>query len=192
MEFAISPEDQKKLLNYARLTIHASLKGEKEIDPPHLSTSLKCGAFVTVKKNGSLRGCIGRIQGDANLPSTIKQMALAAAFEDPRFPPLHEEELPLIEIEITLLSPLYPISPEEIVIGKHGLLIYANGRSGILLPQVPIEFGWDKETFLEQLCWKAGLPSNIWKSPLARLYGFEGFVFSESELKEASSSDTCP
>ena len=190
MEFAISLEDQKKLLNYARLTIQASLKGEKEVEPPRLSKSLKCGAFVTLRKNGSLRGCIGRIQGNVDLTRTIKQMALAAAFEDPRFPPLQKEELPLIEIEITLLSPLYPISPEEIVIGKHGLLISAHGRSGILLPQVPIEFGWDKETFLEQLCWKAGLPSDMWKSPLSQLYGFEGFVFSESELKEASSSDS--
>jgi len=84
-----------------------------------------------------------------------------------------------VDIEITLLSPLHPIAPDEVVVGKHGLLISARGRSGVLLPQVPVEYGWDRETFLEQVCRKAGLPSDTWKSSQAQLYGFEGFVFSE-------------
>ncbi|MEN6498986.1 MAG: AmmeMemoRadiSam system protein A [Rectinema sp.] len=180
MDFSISLDDQKKLLKYARDVIRASLYHQGKPEAPTLSTTLRCGAFVTLKEAGSLRGCIGRMQSDDPLVTTVSEMAYAAAFEDPRFPPLRKEEMDLITIEITVLSPLRPIAPEEVVIGKHGLLISAFGRSGVLLPQVPVEYGWDRETFLEQVCRKAGLPADAWKSSRAMLYGFEGFVFSES------------
>lgn len=180
MHFSIVLEDQKKLLKYARDVIHSSLYHQGKTIVPELSTPLRCGAFVTLKEFESLRGCIGRMQSDDSLPATIAGMALAAAFEDPRFPPLKKEELSSIVIEITLLSSLSPISPEEIVVGRHGLLLSAKGRSGVLLPQVPVEYGWDRETFLEQLCLKAGLPTDAWQDTHAAIYGFEGFVFSES------------
>ncbi|KFO67820.1 hypothetical protein ER57_08325 [Smithella sp. SCADC] len=185
MKFSIDIDDQKALLKYARKVIQAALEHEPEPEPPELSTTLRCGAFVTLREDASLRGCIGRMQSNDPLARTIADMALAAAFEDPRFAPVAAEELPRLEIEITLLSPLKPILPEQVVVGKHGLLISALGRSGVLLPQVPTEYGWDRETFLEQLCRKAGLAAGTWKSSLAQLYGFEGFVFSESSLSPA-------
>lgn len=180
MDFSLSLDDQKKLLKYARDVIRASLYHQGEPEAPALSTTLRCGAFVTLRKAGSLRGCIGRMQSSDPLVTTVSEMAYAAAFEDPRFPPLRKEELELIDIEITLLSPLRPIAPEDVVVGRHGILISAWGRSGVLLPQVPVEYGWDRETFLDQVCRKAGLPTDAWKSSQAQLYGFEGFVFSES------------
>ncbi len=180
MDFSLSLDDQKKLLKYARDVIRASLYHQGEPDAPVLSTTLRCGAFVTLREAGGLRGCIGRMQSSDPLVTTVAEMAYAAAFEDPRFPPLRKDELELIDIEITLLSPLRPIAPEEVVVGRHGILISAWGRSGVLLPQVPVEYGWDRETFLDQVCRKAGLPTDAWKSSQAQLYGFEGFVFSES------------
>jgi len=180
VDFSLSLDDQKKLLQYARDVIRASLYHQGEPEAPALSTTLRCGAFVTLMKAGSLRGCIGRMQSSDPLVTTVSEMAYAAAFEDPRFPPLRKEELELIDIEITLLSPLRPIAPEDVVVGRHGILISAWGRSGVLLPQVPVEYGWDRETFLDQVCRKAGLPTDAWKSSQAQLYGFEGFVFSES------------
>ncbi|MEN6297371.1 MAG: AmmeMemoRadiSam system protein A [Rectinema sp.] len=180
MDFSISVDDQKKLLKYARDVIHASFYDHGKVEAPELSATMRCGAFVTLRENGSLRGCIGRMRSNDPLVATVSEMALAAAFEDPRFPSLKKEELALIDIEITALSPLHPIAPDEVIVGKHGLLISAWGRSGVLLPQVPTEYGWDRETFLEQVCRKAGLSPDTWKSSLAQLYGFEGFVFSES------------
>jgi AmmeMemoRadiSam system protein A len=179
MNFFIPENDQKLLLQHARTTIEKCFYPQKEFEAIMLSTTLRCGAFVTLNKIKSLRGCIGRMKSNSPILETVAEMAYAAAFEDPRFPPLREDELALIRIEITLLSPLMKTSPHEVVIGKHGLLISAMGRSGVLLPQVPLEFGWDRVTFLEQVCLKAGLPIDIYNSPSAALYGFEGFVFSE-------------
>lgn len=169
------------ILQYAREVLHSKLFLQKLPEAPRLSVSIRCGAFVTLKEHGDLRGCIGRMRSEEPLCSTIAEMAWAAASEDPRFLPVTKDELTLIEIEITLLSPLEPISPEEVEVGRHGLLISARGRSGVLLPQVPVEFEWNRETFLEQLCRKAGLPPEAWKSPSTLLYGFEGFVFSEMQ-----------
>lgn len=140
MDFSVSLDDQTKLLKYARDVIRASLYHQGRPEAPALSTILHCGAFVTLSEGGSLRGCIGRMQSNDPLVATVSEMAHAAAFEDPRFPPLKKEELDLVDIEITLLSPLHPIAPDEVVVGKHGLLISARGRSGVLLPQVPVEF----------------------------------------------------
>jgi AmmeMemoRadiSam system protein A len=180
VDFLISVDDQKKLLKYVRDVIQASLYRQGKAEAPELAATMRCGAFVTLKENDSLRGCIGRMHSNDPLLETISEMALAAAFEDPRFAPLRKEELALIDIEISLLSPLQPIAPDEVIVGQHGLLISAWGRSGVLLPQVPVEFGWDRKTFLEQVCRKAGLSPDTWKSSFAQLYGFEGFVFSES------------
>ncbi len=140
--------------------------------------SQKRGAFVTLHKNGNLRGCIGYIVPVAPLHETVRQMAVAAAFDDTRFPPLNKEEFNEIDIEISALTPLkrvYDIN--EIEVGKHGILLKKGYNSGVLLPQVATEYNWDRLTFLEQTCFKAGLRGNCWKDPETEIYIFSAEVF---------------
>lgn len=179
----IDKDGKKALLAWARAAIRARMEGTPEAKPPSgPGLDASCGAFVSLHEGGRLRGCIGRIVGGSPVVETIRAMALAAAFEDPRFEPLEESELPKVDIEITLLSPMERVpSAEGIEIGRHGLYIVKGWRSGLLLPQVPVEFGWDRKTFLEQLCYKAGLHADAWKAPDAELYSFEGIVFGEKE-----------
>ncbi len=176
-------KDRKALLAWARESISAELEGRGAKEPdlsPALNINL--GAFVTLNKNDSLRGCIGLIAGRQPLIDTIHEMALAAAFDDPRFPAVRAEELPSIIIEITILTPLKKLpSTDDIVIGRHGLYLVKGGYSGIFLPQVPVEWGWDRQTYLNELCHKAGLPAGSWKAPDAQLFYFEGAVFSEKK-----------
>ena len=135
---------------------------------------------MTLHENGQLRGCIGRMRSGRPLRETVRDMALAAAFEDPRFMPLSKAEYPELAIEITVLGPMIRIQGKgDFSVGTHGLYIAAKGRSGVLLPQVATENGWDKEEFLSHLCAKAGLPSIAWREPEAELFAFEGLVFSE-------------
>jgi AmmeMemoRadiSam system protein A len=132
-------------------------------------------------KHGQLRGCIGYIEGIKSIYDTIKEMAIAAAFQDPRFPALQKDELDQIDIEISLLTPLEKVeSKEDIKIGKHGLLIRNGFNSGLLLPQVATEWNWDVETFLEQTCRKAGLHGNCWKESSTQIFRFSAEIFSES------------
>jgi AmmeMemoRadiSam system protein A len=136
------------------------------------------GAFVTLHKNGSLRGCIGYIVPVAPLHETVKQMAVAAAFDDPRFPPLSEEELKNINIEISALTPLKKINDiNEIQVGKHGILIKKGFASGVLLPQVATDYNWDRLTFIEQTCMKAGLTENCWREKDTEIYIFSAEIF---------------
>jgi len=142
----------------------------------------KLGAFVTLHKNTKLRGCIGRMASDLPIAQTVEEMARAAAFEDPRFDALTEAELDSINIEISLLGPMQRITnPEALIVGRHGVYISYWGRSGVLLPQVAVEYGWDRYSFLEQVCYKAGLAPDTWKDRNAELYIFEGLVFGESK-----------
>jgi len=106
-------------------------------------------------------------------------MAVAAATEDGRFEPVRPEELPGLTIEISALGPMRPIRAEEVEVGRHGLLISRGRRRGVLLPQVPLEYGWDRQAFLEHTCWKAGLPADAWRDPSAELLGFTATVFAE-------------
>jgi hypothetical protein len=148
---------------------------------PRLSE--KRGAFVTLHEHGQLRGCIGYIEAVKPLYQAVSDMAVAASTEDPRFPPVETHELDSIDIEITVLSPMHSIpSPDSVVVGKHGVVINKSGRSAVFLPQVPVEEGWDRNTYLSQLCLKAQLPRDAWKSPDARLSVFTGQVFGEKEL----------
>ncbi len=136
------------------------------------------GAFVTLHKNGELRGCIGYIVPYDSLDSTVKKMAVAAAFEDPRFPPLRKDEFEDIDIEISALTPLRKIDNiNEIEVGKHGILIRKGPYSGVLLPQVATEYNWDRITFLNQTCMKAGLHSNCWQDEDTEIYIFSAEVF---------------
>ena len=136
------------------------------------------GAFVTIRKRKELRGCIGHIVAIRPLLETVEEMATAAAFHDPRFPAVTAAELPELEYEISVLSPLRRISDvNEIQVGVHGIYIKKDGRSGLLLPQVATEYGWDRATFLEYTCQKALLPKDAWKDESTEIYIFSADVF---------------
>jgi AmmeMemoRadiSam system protein A len=139
-------------------------------------------AFVTLTKNGRLRGCIGYTEAVAPLYKVVQECAVAAATEDPRFPPVSPKELPSLRVEISVLTPLFPIRPEEVEVGRHGLMVSQGRMRGLLLPQVPVEWGWDRETFLDQTCVKAGLPPSAWRQG-ATLDAFTAEVFGEDDKK---------
>jgi AmmeMemoRadiSam system protein A len=125
-----------------------------------------------------LRGCVGYVLPTCSVYRAVAETARAAAFEDNRFPPVDEQEAPHLLIELSILSPPQPIRPEEIQVGRHGLLITWHGRRGLLLPQVPMEHDWDRITFLEQTCRKAALPPDAWQKG-ASLEAFTAEVFGE-------------
>jgi uncharacterized protein len=139
------------------------------------------GAFVTLyrRKDGDLRGCIGMMSADRPLVETVARMAVASATEDRRFRPVTAAEVAGLSIEISALGPLRPIRPEDVEVGRHGLVIGQGIRRGVLLPQVPVEHGWDRETFLEHTCLKAGLPEGTWRKPGVELLAFTADVFGE-------------
>jgi AmmeMemoRadiSam system protein A len=177
---SISPEDQATLRLVARATVNCVVRGEKIPSIPIDSERLKerRGAFVTLTRGGHLRGCIGSLVGTLPLHEMVQKMAIRAATCDPRFPPVRAHELPSLEIEISVLGPLTPIQRvEDIVVGTHGLLLIHGEHSGVLLPQVASEYGWDRHTFLENLSQKAGLPKDAWKSQKAEIYAFTAEVF---------------
>ncbi len=182
----VSSEDQQLLLQLARNSIQVTIqKGRKLPTIESLSPLLreKRGTFVTLWLEGELRGCIGFPYPVKPLAEAVQEAAISAALQDPRFPPVRAEELSHIEIEISVLSVPKPITPEQIKVGVHGLIISRGNRSGLLLPQVAIEYHWDVETFLEQTCVKAGLPQDAWKEKV-NLSGFEAQIFSEGDLKK--------
>lgn len=177
----LTQEEKRELLALARLAIETYLATGKipayQPTSPRLET--KSGAFVTLKQNHQLRGCIGFAEPLFPLWETVAQAAVLAATEDPRFPPLRKSELPGLQIEISVLGPLQPVSDvSEIKVGRHGLVIKEGQRSGLLLPQVATELGWDRQTFLREVCRKAGLPDNAWKNSKG-LFKFEAIVFQE-------------
>jgi len=182
MDIVLSVEDRQALCAVARETIAARLSHREPSFPaPGEGCLRKGGAFVTLHEKDQLRGCIGRMRSERPLIETIGEMALAAAFEDPRFDPLSPSELADIAIEITVLGPLRSIGGErDVIIGRHGVYILARGRSGVLLPQVATENGWDARDFLTQLSLKAGLQPGAWQEPGAQLFVFEGLVFGEN------------
>jgi uncharacterized protein len=180
MEFTA---DQKTLLlRIAREAIASRLaltSSEEPLADPALA--VHAGAFVTLHLDGNLRGCIGRIVSDDSLISLIREMAQAAAFSDPRFPPLGTDEFRRIVLEISVLSPPEPVADiQAIRPGTHGLIIRRGGRSGLLLPQVATEYGWDRDTFLSHTCMKAGLPADAWKTGDCELLWFTATVFGEN------------
>ena len=180
----LSQEEKKELLNIARSSIKYYFEHKKapEIETKHPFLLKPRGAFVTLRKNGALRGCIGNLVANAPLAETVSKMAIQAAFGDPRFLPLDKDELKDVKIEISVLSPLKKISNpfKEIEIGKHGVVIQQGNRSGVFLPQVATENNWDLETFMNQLCLhKAGIPQDAWKTGQAEIFVFTAEVFSE-------------
>lgn len=186
-DFTLNSSEKKELLGIARKTIQSYLEENKAPEFKTESPALKekRGAFVTLKKNKELRGCIGRIVADIPLYMVVSNVAIDSAVNDPRFEPLSYNELDDVEIEISVLTPFEKIKNlDEIEIGKHGLLIKQGFYSGIFLPQVPVEQGWDKKTYLEQLCYKASLPKDAYKDKNTVIYKFSAIVFNEAGVEE--------
>lgn len=185
LAFALTSEEQSTLGSLAELSITSTLAGKNDITvpplPDHLSSSIlqeHLGSFVTLHLHSALRGCIGTITGREPLYQNVWRMAHAAAFEDPRFPPISSQEWKAVSMEISVLGPLTPCpSPDAIEIGRHGLLLVHGPHSGVFLPQVPVEQGWDTSQYLENLCRKAGLPPHSWQDSHASLYWYEAIVF---------------
>jgi AmmeMemoRadiSam system protein B/AmmeMemoRadiSam system protein A len=171
-------EEKRKLLQIARDAIEAKLAGDKYTPPQLEALNVKRGCFVTLTTGGELRGCIGRVRSDDPLPKTIAEMAVAAAFDDPRFPTLSADEFEFLEYEISVLEPLQRVRDfKTIKIGRDGLMIKVDMHSGLLLPQVAVEHGWSVTEFLEQTSLKAGLPKRTYKDKGAEVYKFAADVF---------------
>ena len=182
----LSREDGAAALALARSAVAHAVEG-KRCSPPALPPIFeeKRGIFVTLKKNGLLRGCIGLPYPVMSLSEGIVEAGSSAACEDPRFPPVTPREVPDLQIEVTVLTvPQLLLGnpaqrPEMVKVGLHGLIVKGYGMSGLLLPQVPLECGWSSQEFLSQTCNKAGLPPDAWKTPDVQVYTFEGQIFSE-------------
>jgi AmmeMemoRadiSam system protein A len=181
MSEPLTPEEERDCLRLARRTLEHYFKTGRKLRSPVKSGPLKekRGAFVTLHIGGELRGCIGYPLPVKPLDETIIEMALAAATQDPRFEPLAGEEMKELKIEISVLGLPEPVSdPREIEVGRHGIIVSKGFNKGLLLPQVPVEQRWDRETYLSHGCLKASLPPDEWKKG-ARLEAFTAQVFSE-------------
>jgi AmmeMemoRadiSam system protein A len=172
-------EERSILLRLAHRAIEAGVIGETlDLNPPTPHLAEPRGAFTTLYREGELRGCVGYVMPFYALYRTVAETAQAAAFKDTRFCPVQESELPMLQVSISVLSPLQPILPEQVEIGRHGLVVNYGAFRGLLLPQVPVEHGWDRITFLQQTCRKAGLPEDAWQHGAA-LEAFTAEVFGE-------------
>ena len=181
----LSAEDRKELLKLARMSIGFALDecGRPKKPVGGKALNALCGAFVTLHLRGELRGCIGFIEARSPLTATIQEAAEKAAFEDPRFSPLTSEEFKAVEIEISVLSPLKKVvDVSEIQVGTHGLVIDSGYSRGLLLPQVAVEYGWERDEFLSHTARKAGLAPDAWKEKDVALYLFTSEVFSERQI----------
>ena len=182
----LSKGEKRKLLDIARSSIIEAVTGKKQPEVKVTEERLKqnCGAFVTIKKHGQLRGCIGYIIAAKPLHETVRDVAASAAVNDNRFSPVSKKELDELELEISALTPLKRIeSVEEIEVGKHGIYMKRGFSSGLLLPQVATEYGWDREAFLEHTCNKAGLPRDAWKDKSTEIYIYSAEVFGEEDMQ---------
>jgi hypothetical protein len=184
-ERMLNQTEKKRLLEVARETISQHVQGRRP--QPHETEleglELPRGAFVTLHRQGALRGCIGNFLTTTPLVRTVEEMAVAAASQDPRFPPLSPAELAEVDLEISVLTPLREVEDvSEIEVGRHGIYIVAPQGRGVLLPQVATEYGWDRDTFLDQTCVKAGLAPGSWKDPATKVLIFSAQVFGEKDL----------
>lgn len=187
MALSFSLDDRQKdfLGRQALRAIETALEGDttaRPLDPERGDDGLSAleehlGSFVTLSINSGLRGCIGTIIGHEPLYLNVWNMARAAAFNDPRFPPLRPAEWPRVDMEISVLDKPAPcLEPRQIVIGRDGLILQYKGHSGVFLPQVPVEQGWNVEQYLNHLCLKAGVPQGSWQSPGASLFWYQALV----------------
>ena len=179
-EAGLTNDEKKTLHNIALTAITKKLRNESPVLPMAKTDTLneKRGAFVSLHKNGQLRGCIGYVHGVKPLAEAINDMAIAAAFQDPRFSTLQENELSDLDIEISVLTPMKQISNiNEIEVGKHGLMMIKGPYSGLLLPQVATQYNWDRQTFLSETCHKSGLSADAWKNDDTEIYIFSAEIF---------------
>lgn len=182
----LEPSDRRLLLEIARGSLDRHLNPHAAPVPPdggRTALEQHAGAFVTLRTaDGQLRGCIGRTWADEPVRAVVAEMAVAAGTRDPRFPPVGATELEQLDVEVSVLGAVQPCRPEEVLVGRDGLVIEQGFRRGLLLPQVAVEQGWDREEFLDATCRKAGLPAGTWRGD-ARLFRFEAVHFSESETE---------
>ncbi len=184
----ISLEEKKILVETARAAINEELLGTKferiELADDSI-LKVNAGAFVTLTIDGRLRGCVGYIFSDNSIYDTVCDAAVSAAIHDTRFPTLTPGEIDMISIEVSILSPKFKLdSYDDIIIGKHGLILEEGYYRGLLLPQVPIEHNMNREQYLDAICQKSGLPHDYWRNNKIELYGFTATVFSEMELEK--------
>lgn len=188
-KFSLTSAEKRQLLEIARKSAESAVKDNKLYDlPANLPSSLMQdrGAFVTIKKNGALRGCIGYTAAMQSLALTVRDVAGFAALRDPRFPPVTARELPQLTYEISVLSPMRRVMDlNQIKVGEHGLMIRKGRYRGLLLPQVAPEQHWDRNTLLDETAMKAGLPAKAWRDREADLFMFTAVVFGESETSAA-------
>ncbi|HEY9164930.1 MAG TPA: AmmeMemoRadiSam system protein A [Candidatus Kryptonia bacterium] len=185
----LSAEAKVELLKIARRGLEAVVKREKlKLDTPVLpELQRESGAFVTLREKGELRGCIGYIEPRLPMYKAVAETASKAATSDPRFEPVTEPELEKIDLEVSILSALNKVTNvEEIVVGRHGLVIERGYYRGLLLPQVAGENNWDRNEFLRYTCFKAGLDDDSWRDPDTKIYSFTAEVFGESEFGRIS------
>ena len=181
-----SADERTQLLRLAHESILSALEQrEIPLDPPSDHLAQPRGAFTSLYLRGALRGCIGYILPTNSVYRAVASTARAAAFEDRRFPHITLPEAHDLEIELSILSPPQPIAPEAIEVGRHGLVITMIGLRGLLLPQVPVEHHWDRTTFLEQTCRKAGLPLDAWQKG-ATIDAFTAEIFGDKALKSTT------
>jgi len=185
----LNETDQQILLRMAREAITEAVNHQRLSEIPEPAEALRqpCGAFVTLRKGKRLRGCIGYIEAVRPLYSTVRECAVSAALYDRRFPPVTSPEIPALNLEISVLSPLADIAPEDIEVGRHGLLISLGSLRGLLLPQVAVEWKWNREQFLKETCLKAGLPPDAWLHD-ARVQSFTAQLFEEPDPTHSSHS----
>lgn len=179
---ALEDKDKGTLLDIARLAIASYIVDKRipVVKSEENSLRMKCGVFVSLHKEGNLRGCIGVFTSEDPLYKTVAVMAVSAAFEDPRFSPVAEEEVKDLDIEISVLTPLKKIEdPKEIEIGRDGIYIIKGGHKGVLLPQVAVEHDFDRNMFLDHTCLKAGLKAGDWREG-ADIYTFTADIFDDN------------
>jgi AmmeMemoRadiSam system protein A len=177
----LTAAEKRQLLDIARHSVFASVGAEPRTPVPDLPLPHASGVFVTIKRNGELRGCLGTLSGVDQLAREVARCAADSAQEDPRFSPVGREEVAELSLEISVLGPLEPIDPHDptaIMIGRHGLVVEQGRHRGLLLPQVATEWEWSREQFLRQTCLKAGLPYDAWRQGAA-VFRFEAEVFGE-------------
>jgi AmmeMemoRadiSam system protein A len=181
---ALGTEDKRLLLALARRAIEARLAGRPLPDEPARGLlAERRGAFVTLRRrsDGELRGCVGYVEPLYALAEAVTRAAASAATADDRFAPVLLQEVPRLALDVSALGRLEPLTPDAVCVGVHGLVVRWRGRSGLLLPQVAVEHGWDAETFLAHTCLKAGLPADTWRQPGVELLGFSADVFGDAD-----------
>jgi len=179
----LTPEDRAGLLSVARQAVAAATCGGQPVETPRTpALRAPAGAFVTLRRGGELRGCIGHLAADQALADTVVRMAVCAALEDPRFPPVSASEVSELEIEISVVSTPVRLSvphPAGVQPGRDGVIVRHGARQGVLLPQVATEYGWDAEALLTAACRKAGLAAEAWRSPGTEVFVFQVEAFAE-------------